>query len=123
MAGTIEQVRLLIPDTEAVFDGTTLFTDDDLDGYLEIAAGSALRAAGYAILAIANSEAMISKVIRSQDLSTDGSKVADALRATVRVLFARADREENKADEFYYNVVDYPTGTDRPELTEWNWNP
>lgn len=123
MAGTIGQVRLLIPDTEAVFDGTTLFTDEDITGYLTIAGESALRAAAYAILAIANTEALISKVIKTQDLSTDGSKVADALRRTADVLLARADREESMADEFYYEVVDYPTGYELPELTEWNWNP
>lgn len=123
MAGTVEQVRVLIPDTEAVFDGATLFTDTEIETYLAIAGGSALRAASYAILAIANSEAMISKVIKTQDLSTNGAAVADALRLTAKQLADRADKEETLADGFYLDIVDYGWGVNRPELTEWNWWP
>jgi hypothetical protein len=125
MAGTVQQVRKLIPDTEAVYDGETLFTDGDIEDYLTLGAGSALRAAGFAIIAISNSEAMISKVIKTQDLSTNGAAVAEQLRKSAEVLFDRADREESIANEFYIDTVDYAEGWQyaRPELTEWNWNP
>lgn len=119
----IYQVRVLVPDTEAVFDGQTLFTDDEIDTYLTIGNGNILRAAAYAILAVASSEAIISKVIKTQDLSTSGAQVADALRLTAKELLARADTEESKLDEFYLDFIDYGTGTTTPELTEWNWWP
>ena len=123
MASDIEKMRVLIPDNEQVFDGDYLFSDNDLNAYLEVANGSVLRAASYAVLAIANSEAMISKVIKTQDLSTNGAAVADALRLTAKQLADRADKEDDLAGEFYLNFVDYGYGTTRPELTEWNWWP
>ena len=123
MASDIEKMRVLIPDNEQVFDGDYLFSDNDLNAYLEVANGSVLRAASYAVLAIANSEAIISKIIKTQDLSTNGAAVADALRLTAKQLADRADKEDDLAGEFYLNIVDYGVGQNRPELTEWNWNP
>lgn len=124
----ITKVRILVPDNEEVYGEpgslTYLFTDEEITGYIEIAGGSVLRAAAYAMLAIANSEAIISKVIKTQDLSTDGSKVADALRRNADLLFGRADKEDDLADGFYFNIVNYTDGWlyDQPELTEWNWS-
>lgn len=121
MASTaVQKVRILIPDTEQVFDGETLFSDAELEIYLEIGV-SPLRAAGLAMIAISNSEAMISKVIRTQDLQTDGAKVAEAMRKNAETLFARADKEDEAANGFYFNIVDYNNTPTRPELTEF-WN-
>lgn len=119
----IAQVRVLIPDTEAVFNGQTLFTDAEIETYLQIANGNVLRAAAFAMLAVANSEAMISKVITTQDLHTDGSKVADAFRKSADTLLRRADQVDRDNDKNYFQIVDYyGTGwTDHAELTEW-WN-
>jgi hypothetical protein len=120
MATDIEMMRVLIPDVEQIYEGETLFADTDLDNFLSVAGGNVLRGAAYAILAIANSEALISKVIKTQDLSTDGAKVAEALRKNAEVLFARADAEALLADSFYIAIHD-PYGPYPPELTEWNW--
>lgn len=57
------------------------------------------RAAADALSAIATSEALIGKVIRTQDLTTDGSKVAAELRAQAATLRAQADTEEEAAAE------------------------
>jgi hypothetical protein len=120
MATDVEKMRILIPDSETVFDGTTLFTDDELTNYVEVANGSVLRGAGYAMLAISNSEAMISKVIKTQDLMTNGAQVAEAMRKNAQVLFDRADKEDEMAGEFYIDIVDGFGGPWRnPELTEW----
>jgi Arc/MetJ family transcription regulator len=120
-------LRDQIPDNDKVFgddENEYLFSDDTLDGYLVRARGSILRAAGFANLAIASSEAMISKVIRTQDLTTNGAAVADALRAVAKELFALADAEEAaaaRADEDFFYIIDYKQGWNRehPELTEW----
>ena len=121
-ASTIAVIRSLIPDTDAVFEGQTLFTDQELQNYYTAGNSSSLRAAAFAMLAIANSEAIISKVIRTQDLQTDGAKLAEAMRKNAELLFARADRDED-SNNFYINIVDFGAGwtSDRPELTEWNW--
>lgn len=118
---SIAQVRALIPDTEPVFDGETLFSDPEIQTYLDIAAGNVLRAAAYAMIAIANSEAMINKVIKTQDLSTDGSKVADSIRGAANTLMKRADDIERQ-EASYLAIVDYGGWYDNPELTEWNWS-
>lgn len=119
MATDVQKVRALIPDTEAAFDGETMFSNEDIETYLEVAGGSVLRAAAYAVYAIATSEALISKIIRTQDLSTNGAGVAEALHKKAEALAKRADAEEASGD-VYYNIVDF--GWDeRPELTEWNW--
>lgn len=117
----VQIVRRLIPDTEEVFDGETLFTDEDIQIYLEIGV-SPYRAAGLAMIAIANSEAIISKIIRTQDLQTDGAKLSEAILKNAQLMFARADKEDELANGFYMNIVDYNGYTaDRPELTEF-WN-
>ncbi len=119
---SIAQVRALIPDTEAAFDGQTLFSDTEITTYLEIAGGNVLRAAAYAMIAVGNSEALISKVITTQDLSTDGSKVADAFRKGAETFLRRADEIERRESSFF-TIIDFPSGYEKPELTEWNWAP
>ena len=119
MATDIEKMRVLIPDAEQIYDNDYLFDDDDLQTYLEVANGNPLRAAGYAVMAIATSEAIISKVIRTQDLQTNGATLAEALRKQAELLFKRADDDEAKADGFYMNIVDYDGVWPRPELTEF----
>jgi len=119
---SIAIIRTLIPDTEAVFDGTTLFTDTEIGHYYTAGRGSILRAAAFAMLAIANSEAMISKVIRTQDLQTNGAQVADAFRRNAALLFDRADKEDDLTNGFYLDIVDYQSEYVKPELTEWNWS-
>lgn len=118
MATDTEKVRVLIPDTEAVFDGETLFSDDDIIVYLEIAGNNVLRAASYAVLAMATSEAIISKVIRTQDLQTNGATLAEALRKHAEFLRLRAEDSEN----FYFGVVYPDYDPVMPELTEFSYN-
>ncbi len=93
------QVRLLISDV----DETRLVLDDEMiNGYLAMHAGSATavrRAAADALDAIATSQTLVSKVIRTQDLTTDGPKVADALRKQAQALRAQADDADDRADD------------------------
>lgn len=122
MATDIEKLRVLIPDNEQIFDGNYLFTDGDLTTYMEIGV-NVYRAAGLAMIAIANSEAMISKVIKTQDLMTNGAQVADAFRRNAQIMFDRADKEDDEANGFYVDIVDGFAGPwPKPELTEWNWS-
>lgn len=86
-APDVAAVRLLLAD---VGDDQYL-TDPQVQGFLDLNDGHVRRAAADALDAIATSETLVSKVIRSQDLQTDGAKVADSLRK-------HADRLRQVAD-------------------------
>src|SRR5690606_15903301 len=82
------RVRALLPDVEQVdFAGEGvpeyLFSDGHIDSFLVTARGGprsrVLRAAAMGLRAIATSEGLISKVIKTEDLQTDGAKLAAAL--------------------------------------------
>lgn len=81
-------VRLLLSDIGQ--KGEWVFTDAEVAAFLS-REGGPLRAAAQALDTIADNEALTSKVIRTQDLSTDGGKVADSLRARAAALRKRAD--------------------------------
>lgn len=77
------QVRLLINDTQV---GTPVFSNDEIDAFLALEGDSVKLAAAQALDVIADDELLTSKVIRSQDVATDGASVADSLRARARAL-------------------------------------
>lgn len=94
------QVRLLIADL-----GTKpLIADELLDGYLALEGGNVLRAAAAALDAMATSDILISRKIRTQDLATDGPAVAAALRAQAQALRIRAD-DADAAEGFYFEII------------------
>jgi hypothetical protein len=82
------RVRLLITDTEAANE---IFNDDEIDAFLSMMSNNVFRAAATALYQIAASEVLLLKVIKLLELTTDGSKVADSLRAL-------ADSYQEKAD-------------------------
>lgn len=80
------QVRLLINDTTS----DPAFSDDDIAAFLALEGDNVKMAAAQAIDVIADDEALTSKVITSQDVGTDGAKVADALRKRAAALREQA---------------------------------
>jgi hypothetical protein len=115
-------IRVLIPDTDAIYgvnEDEYLFTDENYTSFFSVGEGSVLRAAGYAMIAIGNSEAMISKVIISQDLETDGAKAQKEWREAGRALLARADKGDADS-EVIFDLIDFREGwmPYPPELTE-----
>lgn len=80
------QVRLLTADLD---ENAPLLTDGQLDGYLALNAGAVLLAAADALDAMATSETLVARKIRTQDLSTDGPAVAAELRAQANALRER----------------------------------
>lgn len=107
-------VRVLIADTDPA---RQVLDDHTILDFLGIANGNAKRAAAEALEAIAVSETLVGKVIRTQDLQTDGTKVADALLKRADRLRDQAMREDAEADDFAFDVV-YPDYRRRPEGTE-----
>jgi hypothetical protein len=100
-ATAVGQVRLLIPDTEQLTDvadaeqhAEYVFTDPQIQAFLTLYSNNVKRAAAQAKLVLATSEALINKVIRTADYSTDGAKVAAELREQAKQLQEEADKDD-----------------------------
>jgi hypothetical protein len=104
------KVRLLIGDTDVETPDVQLFTDEEIDAFLSMEDQEAAPAAALALEAIAANQVMVLKVIRTQDLSTDGAAVARELRQQARQL-----REDADAGSFDWAelVVDPATYAER----------
>ncbi|MEV7962407.1 hypothetical protein [Oerskovia paurometabola] len=114
------QVRLLISDV-STDPAKVILSDGMIAGYLhrwgitdggtkDYLRGPVGRAAADALDAIATSEALVSKVIRTGDgVSTDGAKVADALRKQAVALRAQADKDDidEGPDEAGFDVIEF----------------
>lgn len=97
-------VRLLITDVDP---GDPLFTDAQITGFLTLEGDNIRLAAAQALDTMARSEVLISKVIRTQDLQTDGSKVAAELRASAASLREQAAERNNDGTATAFEVVDF----------------
>jgi hypothetical protein len=74
------RVRLLIRDTHTDDAAAQIFTDEEVDAFLAIEGDNIRLAAAQALDTMASNEAIVLKVVRIGDLSTNGAQVADALR-------------------------------------------
>ena len=97
----VGQVRLLVPDVEQLGDLAVptnpvsyIFSDPQIQAFLTLYSNNVRRAAAQAKLVLATSEALINKVIRTDDLATDGAKLAQELRAQAQMLMAEADKDD-----------------------------
>ena len=113
-ATAIGQVRLLIPDTEQLdnpadptADAEYIFDDHQIQAFLSLYANSVKRAAAQAKLVLATSETLISKVIRTDDLQTDGAKLGAELRAQAKELQEQAEKEELYDSYEDFEIVDF----------------
>lgn len=82
----VGRVRLLINDAS----DDPVFSDAEVLAFLSLQGDNVLRAAALALDTIADDELLTSKVIRSQDLSTNGATVAEQLRERAKQLRADA---------------------------------
>ena len=125
----VGQVRLLIADMSED-TARQILTNNMIEGYLAVSGAaqpyedvpswSVRRAAASALDAIATSETLVSKVIRTQDLSTDGAKVGAELRAQAKALRDQAQIDEDASyDDDSFAVLEFnPYPGTGPELTE-----
>lgn len=77
-ANLIRAVRLLIPDTDAIYGAAEdeyMFEDADIEIFLDQGHGNAKWAAGLASLAVGGSEALVLKWIRNYETQTNGAAV------------------------------------------------
>ena len=80
-------VRLLITDTDG---SDPIFSDTEIDAFLTLNSNSVLLAAAQALDVMAVNEAMVLKVIKLLDLTTNGAAVAKALNDKADALRAQA---------------------------------
>lgn len=122
MSTTLGTVRGLIPDMRKLLDpadplapAAYLFEDDHLQSFLTLNGEKPLLAAAQALMALAANEALVSKKIRTEDLSTDGPAVAAELRRladSYRLQQLQADNDAGINEAFV--VVDYYDNDDSP---------
>ncbi len=95
LSGNLARVRLLIRDTDS---DNAIFQDEEIDVFLSLEGDNLKRAAAMAYEVIAGNEAYIQKVQTVLNTSTDGAKLADALRAQAALWRKQAADEEATAD-------------------------
>lgn len=110
-------VRVLIPDTDQIDqndsgEASFIFSDAQIKAFLALHApveGAATvhikRAAADAIDALGTSEAYVSKVIKTEDLLTDGAKVANAMTTRAANLRAAARQEEDAVGAAGFSII------------------
>jgi hypothetical protein len=120
---TIGQVRLLVPDVEQLSDTANpsadvsfLFNDGQITALLALYSNNIKRSAAQAKLILATSEALINKVIRTADYTTDGAKLGAELRAQAAELRAEADKDDSEDDYGTISIVSFDTKPDNSWL-------
>jgi hypothetical protein len=115
----IGQVRLLIPDVEQLDDPRDpdatpeyIFSDAQIQAFLSLYSNNVKRAAAQAKLVLATSEALINKVIKTYDFTTDGAKLGAELRAQAKMLQEEANQDD-LVDSFETFMVVSP-------ITKWD---
>lgn len=125
-SSSVGKVRALIPDVEQVDwerDGNAsyMFTDAHLESLLSLyppienpddvgyqSTVHIRRAAADAVDTLATSEVLISKVIKTEDLQTDGAKAANAMTNRAAALRRQADKEEADLEaRTAFTIIDY----------------
>ena len=113
-ATVIGQIRLLIPDVEQLedlvnpsADPAYLFNDAQIQAFATLYSDNVKRAAAQAKLVLATSEALISKVIRTDDLQTDGAKLSAELRAQAVELNKQADQDDFSDSYDAFEIIDF----------------
>lgn len=114
-ATPLGQLRALVSQTEQYKDPADpaavadyLMSDGLLQSYLVMNGDKLYGAASDALLALAANEALVSKKIRTEDLSTDGSVIANSLRQIAQE-YRNRQKEEDLEDAALeaFEVVDY----------------
>lgn len=97
------KVRLMIPDRS---EASMFFNDEEIDTFLAIEDG-VQRAAALALETMASDQAMVLKVIRVTDLSTDGRAVSQALLERAARLRSQADLADAAEDGGAFDVAEW----------------
>lgn len=113
LTGDVGYVRSLIADIDLA---NPIFSDAQIQLFID-RSRTLKRAAADALVAIAINAALILKVIRTQDLSTDGAKLADSLMKRADLLRKDSDDDDASLDGGF--LIEPYCPDERPELVEW----
>lgn len=98
------KVRLLIPDR---VDSGHLFEDDEIDTFLALEGNSIKRAAALGLETAASDNALVLKVIKLLDLSTDGARTSAALLERAARLRSQAEAEDSAEDGGSFDIAEW----------------
>jgi hypothetical protein len=110
------QVRLLTADLD---ETNPLLSDEVLNGYLSLHTQDPYLAAADALDAMATSEVLLSRKIRTQDLSTDGPAVAAELRKQASYLRGKSLELAAAADPGFFEIVPLFTSAYSEGVERW----
>jgi hypothetical protein len=85
-----------------------IFNDAQIQAFLVLYSDNVKRAAAQAKLVLATSEALINKVIKTYDFTTDGAKLGAELRAQAKMLQDEA-AQDDMVDSFDTFMIVSPT--------------
>jgi hypothetical protein len=105
LSSDVGKVRLLIPDR---IEEEAIFQDAEIEAFLDLNDDNLRRAAAEALETIASDQALVLKVIRLMDLSTDGPAVAAELRERAKGLRQAADEAEAGEDDALFDYAEMP---------------
>lgn len=105
----LNQVRLLINDVDS---SNKVFENEEITSFLVMVNNAVFLAAALALDTIADNEVLASKVIKTQDLATDGAKAADSIRARARTL--RELHEQQVEEAGFVDVIEPVRSTPIP---------
>lgn len=110
----IRAVRLLIPDTDEIYgdaENEYMFSDEDIEIFLDQGYENAKWAAGLASLAVGGSEALVLKVIRNYETQTNGAAVQKEWTAKGQLLI-REGRQEVEDEAVGIFEIAFPQWSD-----------
>lgn len=99
-----DQVRLLISDVGGQDEESFIFSDEEINAFLSMEGGNIKLAASTALRTIAANTAMVMKVIKFMELSTDGAKVAKVLLETAKELKEQGEEDDEEIDIISMNL-------------------
>jgi hypothetical protein len=124
LATDIGRIRVLVPDRPTLPDGTpnaeaVIWSDEELGVFLALE-GDVLRGAALALERTASDQALLYKVIKTQDLSTDGARLAAELRASAQALRTSAAASEDALGAFdWAELVGDPFAARERRRAQW----
>lgn len=87
----LDQVRLRIPDTDVAEH--PIFSDEEILDFVALEGGDVRYATAAALDTIASQQALLLKVVRQLDTTTDGAKLGAELRARAKSLREESDKD------------------------------
>lgn len=104
----VGRVRKYIPDLVQLPDPSDpslapsyMWSDDEIQSFVDDEDGNIKRAAAYILIATANNENLILKKLTTEDLATDGPAVSNAMLKTAERLLAETALSAGEEEDFY----------------------